>query len=97
MFNSPIGVKTLNYFKKLYQNGLVPPGVVNYVWDDVAKNFAQGKIAFHLDWGGWYPWYDDPKSSKVAKTFGYSLMPKGGCRSSCSLVWSTFLFRFKIK
>ena len=77
VFNSPIGVKTLNYFKKLYQSGLVPPGVVNYVWDDVAKNFAQGKIAFHLDWGGWYPWYDDPKSSKVAKTFGYSLMPKG--------------------
>jgi len=77
VFNSPIGVKTLNYFKKLYQNGLVPPGVVNYVWDDVAKNFATGKIAFHLDWGGWYPWYSDPKASKVAKVFGYALMPKG--------------------
>ena len=77
VFNSPIGVKTLEYFKRLYQNGLVPPGVVNYVWDDVAKNFAQGKIAFHLDWGGWYPWYDDPKSSKVAQTFGYALMPEG--------------------
>jgi len=77
VFNSPIGVKTLNYFKKLYQNGLVPPGVVNYVWDDVAKNFATGKIAFHLDWGGWYPWYRDPKASKVADVFGYAPMPKG--------------------
>ena len=77
VFNSPIGVKTLNYFKKLYQNGLVPPGVVNYVWDDVAKNFATGKIAFHLDWGGWYPWYRDPEASKVAEVFDYAPMPKG--------------------
>jgi len=77
VFNSPIGLKTLEYFKKLYQEGLVPPGVVNYVWDDVAKNFATGKIAFHLDWGGWYPWYDDPKASKVAGIFDYAPMPKG--------------------
>lgn len=77
VFNSPVGVKTLNYFKKLYQNGVVPPGVVNYVWDDVAKNFATGKIAFHLDWGGWYPWYRDPKASKVAGVFDYAPMPKG--------------------
>ncbi len=77
VFNSPIGVKTLNYFRKLYQNGLVPPGVVNYLWDDVAKNFATGKIAFHLDWGGWYPWYRDPEASKVADVFDYAPLPKG--------------------
>jgi len=86
VFNSPIGVKTLNYFKKLYQNGLVPPGVVNYVWDDVAKNFATGKIAFHLDWGGWYPWYRDPKASKIAEVFDYAPMPKGD--SGIRVHWS---------
>lgn len=86
VFNSPIGVKTLEYFKRLYQNGLVPPGVVGYVWDDVATLFAQEKIAFHLDWGGWYPWYSDPVESKVAGVFKYALMPKGD--SGLRVHWS---------
>lgn len=76
-FNSPAGVKSLEWFVDLYKSGAVPKGVPNYVWDDLGSGFAAGTIAFDLDWGGWAGYFNDPKNSKLANQVGIVRAPKG--------------------
>ncbi|GGP26522.1 ABC transporter substrate-binding protein [Silvimonas amylolytica] len=76
-FNSPAGVKSLNWFVDLYKSGAVPKGAPNYVWDDLGNGFASGTVALDLDWGGWASFFNDPKSSKVAGNVGIIRAPKG--------------------
>lgn len=76
-FNSPAGVRSINMYAKMYQAGTMPKDMVNYLWDDVAKNFANGSIAFYTEWYGWYSYFQDPKSSKVAGKFGLMRQPRG--------------------
>ncbi len=65
-FNSAAGVKTATMFADLYKAKAMPADMTNYVWDDVAKNFANGTIGLYTEWPGWYSFFQDPKSSKVA-------------------------------
>jgi multiple sugar transport system substrate-binding protein len=76
-FNSPIGVKTLDWFVNLYKAGVVPKGVPSYVWDDLGNNFASGKVALDLDWPGFASFYNDPKTSKLAGNVGVVRAPLG--------------------
>jgi multiple sugar transport system substrate-binding protein len=76
-FNSPIGVKTLNWFVDLYRAGAVPKGVPSYVWDDLGNNFAAGKVALDLDWPGFASFYNEPKTSKLAGNVGVVPAPLG--------------------
>lgn len=76
-FNSPQGVKSLDWFVDLYKAGAVPKGSPNYVWDDLGNGFASGTVAFDLDWGGWASYFNDPKSSKIAGQVGIVRAPKG--------------------
>jgi multiple sugar transport system substrate-binding protein len=76
-FNSPIGVKTLDWFVNLYKAGVVPKGVPSYVWDDLGNNFASGKVALDLDWPGFASFYNDPKTSKLAGNVGVVRAPVG--------------------
>jgi multiple sugar transport system substrate-binding protein len=76
-FNSPAGVKALNWFVDLYKSGAVPKGSPNYVWDDLGNGFASGSVAFDLDWSGWASFFNDPKSSKIAGEVGIAPAPKG--------------------
>jgi multiple sugar transport system substrate-binding protein len=76
-FNSPAGVKAMGMFADLYKAGAMPPGMTNYVWADVAKNFADGIIAIYTEWYGWYSYFQDPKSSKVGGKFGLARAPMG--------------------
>jgi multiple sugar transport system substrate-binding protein len=77
IFNSPAGVKSATMFTDLYKAKAMPPDMTNYVWDDVAKNFANGTIALYTEWPGWYSFFQDPKSSKVAGKFDYARQPMG--------------------
>jgi len=77
VFNSPAGVKAATMFADLYKAKAMPPDMTNYVWDDVAKNFADGKIALYTEWYGWYSYFQDPKSSKVAGKFDLARQPMG--------------------
>lgn len=77
VFNSPIGVRTLEWFVRLYKAGAVPKGSPNYVWDDLGNNFAAGKIALDLDWPGFASFYNDPKTSKIAGRVGVVRAPLG--------------------
>lgn len=76
-FNSAAGVKAATMFADLYEAKAMPPGMTNFVWDDVAKNFANGTIALYTEWPGWYGYFQDPNSSQVAGKFDYERQPMG--------------------
>lgn len=77
VFNGPAGVKAATMFRDLYKAKAMPPDMTNYVWDDVAKNWANGIIALYTEWYGWYSFFQDPNSSKVAGKFDLARQPMG--------------------
>jgi multiple sugar transport system substrate-binding protein len=76
-FNSPAGVASINMFARMYKDGSMPKDMVTYLWPEVAKNFANGSIAFYTEWSGWYSYFQDPKSSRVAGKFNLMRQPRG--------------------
>jgi multiple sugar transport system substrate-binding protein len=76
-FNSPAGLKSLMWFKDLYDAKAVPAGVLNYLWDDTGMGFASGTVALDLDWAGWAGFFNDPANSKLAGDVGVVRAPKG--------------------
>ncbi len=76
-FNSPAGVKAATMFAELYAAGAMPPGMTNFLWEDVAKNWANGTIGMYTEWFGWYSFFQDPANSKVAGKFDMARQPKG--------------------
>jgi multiple sugar transport system substrate-binding protein len=76
-FNSEAGVRTVNWFKELYDANAVPAGVLNYLWDDTGLGFASGTVALNLDWAGWAAFFNDPANSQVAGDVGIVRAPKG--------------------
>ena len=77
IFNGKAGVKAATMFAELYAAGAMPPGMTNFLWEDVAKNFANGIIAIYTEWFGWYGFFKDPEASQVVDKFGMARMPKG--------------------
>lgn len=77
VFNSPAGVKAIKMMADLYQANAMPKGMTNFLWDDVAKNWVNGNIAMYTEWYGWYSYFQDPKSSKVAGKFDLARQPMG--------------------
>jgi multiple sugar transport system substrate-binding protein len=76
-FNSAAGVKAATMFAELYEAGAMPPGMTNFLWEDVAKNWANGIIGMYTEWYGWYGFFQDPQNSKVAGKFNLARQPKG--------------------
>jgi multiple sugar transport system substrate-binding protein len=77
VFNSAAGVKAITMFADLYQAKAMPPGMTNFLWEDVAKTWVNGTIAMYTEWFGWYSYFQDPKSSKVAGKFDLARQPMG--------------------
>lgn len=78
-FNGDAGVKAATILKELYFANAVPQKeTFNYLWDDLAKNFAQGKIAFYTEfYNGYYSYFQDKKVSQVAGKFDVARQPAG--------------------
>ncbi len=76
-FNSDAGVRALDWFVNLYKAKAVPPGTVNYLWDDLGQGFASGTIALDLDWPSWARFFNDPKTSKAAGNVSIVVQPVG--------------------
>jgi multiple sugar transport system substrate-binding protein len=76
-FNGKGGVKAATMFAELYAAGAMPPDMTNFLWEDVANQFANGVIGLYTEWFGWYSFFEDPKSSKVAGKFDLARQPKG--------------------
>jgi multiple sugar transport system substrate-binding protein len=76
-FNQAPGIKAATMFADLYKAKAMPPDMTNFVWDDVAKQWVSGLIGLYTEWYGWYSYFQDPKSSKVAGKFDIARQPKG--------------------
>jgi len=76
-FNGPAGVKAVTMFRDLYDAGAMPPGMTNFVWEDVAKNWVAGNIVMYTEWYGWYSYFQDPTASKAAGKFDLVRQPRG--------------------
>jgi multiple sugar transport system substrate-binding protein len=76
-FNEAPGVKAATMFADLYKAKAMPPDMTNFLWEDVAKQFAAGLIGMYTEWHGWYGFFQDPASSKVAGKFDLARQPKG--------------------
>lgn len=86
VFNQEPGQIALQLLVDLYYNKRVTPeGVPNYRWDEVAKAFRDGLVAFHFDWPGWYTLTKDPNESKVAGKFALAPYPVGA--SGVAKIW----------
>lgn len=77
VFNSAEGIKSLDMLRELYKTNSMPKGMVNYLWDDVSKNFASGNVAMYIEWHGWYSYFQNPKVSNVAGKFDIARQPTG--------------------
>jgi multiple sugar transport system substrate-binding protein len=73
-FNGPAGVKAATMFAELYAAGAMPPDMTNFLWEDVANQFANGTIGMYT---GWYSYFQDPTASQVAGKFDLARQPKG--------------------
>jgi multiple sugar transport system substrate-binding protein len=77
VFNSAAGVKAISMFAELYAAGAMPPDMTNFLWEDVANQWVNGLIGMYTEWYGWYSYFQDPASSKVAGKFDLARQPKG--------------------
>ena len=77
IFNNEAGVATAQWMKDLYDAGALPSDTTNLLWPEVAQNFCDGKVAFYLEWYGWYSYFQDPDSCAVAGKFDLTRGPTG--------------------
>ncbi|MCB0201428.1 MAG: extracellular solute-binding protein, partial [Anaerolineae bacterium] len=77
IFNSDAGQMTAQWMRDLYEAGAIPSDTPNLLWPEVAQNFCDGKVAFYLEWYGWYSYFQDPDSCAVAGKFDLMRGPVG--------------------
>lgn len=62
--NDSAGLAAMDYWTKLEKT--MPPGVHGWTWDGQGQSVAQGVAASMLSWGEFFPYFDDPNSTKVS-------------------------------
>ena len=77
IFDSEAGKMSAQWMKDLYTNGLIPKDTPNLLWPEVAQNFCDGKVAFYLEWYGWYSYFQNPDNCAVAGKFSIVRGPTG--------------------
>ena len=75
-FNSPEGVKTLEWMVKTIDDGITNPSSISYVEEDVRNVFSQGKSVFAVNWNYMFDLVNFQKDqSQVTGQIKPSLMP----------------------
>lgn len=80
-FTSDAGKMTAQWMKDLYVAKAIPKDTTNLLWPEVAQNFCDGKVAFYLEWYGWYSYFQDASKCKVAGKFDLARGPLGAGNS----------------
>ncbi len=76
VFNSDIGVKTLEWMIRTIDEGITNPASVSYVEEDVRNVFSQGKAVFALNWNYMYDLVNfQAEQSQVTGQIKMALMP----------------------
>jgi multiple sugar transport system substrate-binding protein len=70
-FNSPEGVKALEFYRSLITDGSVPPGSLNASWDEVAASFGAGSTAMSQNY------HNAGLNEGVKGEVGYAQVPAG--------------------
>ncbi len=73
---TPAAIWGAELYQKLMRE-TAPPGSIGFNWNECQTSFSQGKIAMWLDGVGFSAPLIDPKQSKVVKTVGFAVVPKG--------------------
>lgn len=76
-FNSRAGVKTITMLKDLYTADAMPEDMLSYIWDDLAKNWKNGKVAIATEWYSYYSYFQNKETSPVAGKFDIARQPVG--------------------
>jgi len=82
VFNSPEGVAALQWWKDLYNSGLLAPGSLGSTWSQLREEFATEKVAG--TWGG-------PFEGTIAKQINPKIRvayPSAWCDKTCGYQWS---------
>ncbi|RWI18325.1 ABC transporter substrate-binding protein [Mesorhizobium sp.] len=72
--NDEAGLAAMAYWDKLKKT--MPPGVDGWTWDGEGQSVGQGVAASMLSWGEFFPFFDDPKASKVSGLMEAMVPPK---------------------
>ncbi|TIW46542.1 MAG: extracellular solute-binding protein, partial [Mesorhizobium sp.] len=72
--NDEAGLAAMAYWDKL--KATMPPGVDGWTWDGEGQSVGQGVAASMLSWGEFFPFFDDPKASKVSGLMEAMVPPK---------------------
>jgi multiple sugar transport system substrate-binding protein len=81
-FNSPEGVKALEYYRKLITSGVVPPGSTSASWDEVASSFDSGLTAMTMNYHALAL-----DSAVSGGQIGYAAVPKGSAQAPHFGTW----------
>ncbi len=68
-FNNSIGLKTVEYYKKLYDE-VAPPESLTWEFGEVGSAMQRGVVAMMWNWTCGGRWYDDPETSTVVGKVG---------------------------
>ena len=75
-FDSETGVKAMEYWLSLLPS--VPPGFLEYTWDNTYADMCQGNIYTYATWGDTTPYLEDASDAgcpKIAGKLGYYPVP----------------------
>ncbi|WP_138465720.1 ABC transporter substrate-binding protein [Poseidonocella sp. HB161398] len=62
--NDEAGLAAMAYYDRLHKT--MPPGATSWTWDGQGQAIAQGVAATMLSWGEFFPYFDDPASTKIS-------------------------------
>ncbi len=79
-FNSEAGIKAANLWRKMYQDGILPPDYFAWGRDDFINAMAQGRTAFGLFTGSYYGRFFT--GMITPEQVGYAPAPNGGVNRS---------------
>ncbi|MBD3309337.1 extracellular solute-binding protein [candidate division KSB3 bacterium] len=74
-FHGPEGVAAIKALKALMP--YMPPDVLNFDYDKVNTQMAQGLTAYALNWNAYLPVLVDPEKSKIVDVVAFDLVPGG--------------------
>lgn len=67
----------LDYLRRLYLEGVAPPQLRDWHYDEVSAFFRQGNAVFVADWPAFFALYNDPATSSVAHSYDVARYPLG--------------------
>ncbi len=67
----------LGLLSRMYAQGIVPPQMVDWHYDEVHRFFREGHAAMVGDWPAYYQAYLDPAQSRVYDRFSVAAYPAG--------------------